>query len=247
MKKLLTVLLSLLMAASLMACGGTTEPDIAEQPKEPVVVEVDITEDNLLDYFELYEEPWSLKTTDMSKMPTDTDPFAYRDNQFVEEQYWDSTVPYGFMTRIKLKDEYTDQLDFNDENVLTLSYVWVTGTYRITGDAAAKEYGEKVTDAEWNYAKYEPDVAKILLESDQEMGKIDSDGYYYSPVHTDLTIADKDLTSGTMIYWETFSYRNVTNPQTRTGYDIISEGPLFITKLESLEWTNVTGKLYLHQ
>ncbi len=249
MKKLLTALLTTAMATSLFACGGSSDSSTEEQPKEPEIVEVIITKDNLEEYFDIYEEP--LIVTTMEEVPADADSSFYRPNMYVEEQYRDSQFNNGFMTMIKLKDEYAGQLDYNEINTLILSYSYNESVNKTSGDGTQRIIGDSVTADEWlSVTAPDPYMRQYVKQQFQDAGSIDENGYYAAKINGEVTISDKDLTTGTVIAKEIFYYEQIVLPNGQFGSvntEMISGGPRFITKIDSLEFEEVKGELHLRK
>ena len=251
----------LLIAAAILftaACSSnsgssqTTESAAPEPtPEEKQVVKVEINKDNLLDYFELYEEPILWNAVDLSQMPQDADRSGYIDNGQVEEQYRNGEIPMGFGTMIKLKDEYASQLDFDDNNKVDLAFSATLITYTTEGDGTQKNYGEPATVDEYFALSFPNEQTRPqMVEIYKKQGWITEDGYISSSYSDGLTIEDNDLIDGVAVgRGEPFVYRSIEVPAANGVSFVwqVSEGPAFIGKQESFEWTNVSGTLFLHQ
>ena len=251
----------LLIAAAILftaACSSnsgsslTTESAAPEPtPEEKQVVKVEINKDNLLDYFELYEEPMFWTGTDISQLPQGTDLSQYINNNQLEEQYKDSEFPKGFVQKIRLKDEYAQQLNFDDNNKVDLAFSIVLITYTTEGDGTQKVYGEPVLADEYFPVVFPNEQTRpSYIEIYRKQGSITDDGHIISSYNGGLTIEDNDLIDGVAVgRGEPFVYRSIEVPAANGVSYVwqVSEGPAFIGKQESFEWTDVSGTLFLHQ
>ncbi len=217
--------------------------------KEKEVIEVHLTKENFLDYFEIYEEPFTMTGTDDADL-VDQDPQHYYPNDMLEEQFRNSEIPTGFATMIKLKDEFVNQLDFYDSNRLELSYITSTFLYKINGDGTKKEYGDRATAEEYCELFDDPEISQQdLLEMLEEQGRITDDGYYVNPNSIDkedsISLIDHELCDGQILYIEKFFY--IKKSEGAASMDLVSEGPRLISITDPVEYSSVSGTLYLHQ
>lgn len=266
MKKVMVLsILTVFTICSACSSGGTSakvsEQEVKEEVKEEAkeeekheLVEVQITKDNWEDYFEVYEEPYMVTAANEKELPADTD-FTYSiDNAFVDEEHQNSEYQAGFQLMIKLKDEFIDQLDFNKDNSLHISYTTEIRIHKYEGDQTTKKIGEEISIEEIlsDYDDEQARESSRLTMEDQ--GLIDENGFYCYRTGYDKTITDKDLTKGTLLGIEGFGFKKVeTEIPDSDGvthyYQVmqISEGPYNIGNIDSIDWKEVSGTIYLNQ
>ena len=106
---------SLLMLSTACSAGESapeeTEPEKQEEKHE--LKEIEITKENWQDYFELYEEPYTVTSLNEEELPRDADFSTVIDNKYVDQEHQNTDIPMGFQCMVKIKDEYIGQLDFN--------------------------------------------------------------------------------------------------------------------------------------
>ena len=140
------------------------------------------------------------------------------------------------------------------DNSLVISYTTELRSHVYEGDEKVKKIGAEITADEGLLMIYGDEQRAELEKYFMEMrGEIDDAGYFYKRENQEKIILDKDLTKGTVLYKDGFTYRMVLtdyeDPNDMMSYWVlqISEGPCMITAADSVDWTDISGTIYLNQ
>ena len=185
MKKYIAYLITIIMAVSIISCGGTTneepEPSIGDQMYEKYKTIIDKLEGE--NYDGAIEEIQAMKPAPVvQEVKITTDNFydyydiVYRENNFERDSEGNITKidKWDYLFSFRLKDEYT--LDENEDNKIVIG---VTGDYDLKKIEDVDFETGKITIGEEVFSEYKDEIiesAKGWTEEDSTLLSVTCEG-----------------------------------------------------------------------